>query len=618
MLGVLPDCVQIADAIGTVVALNPAAIGLARASGHDVGSLWPSLWRPLKVGAFDNLSDLPEHSRHLARVAGGDARTWDLAVARIGATAGLSARWLVSAREVSWAEPADISDIDQRHLKLALEGGKMGTWELDLASLELTSSQQCKLNNGRAAGDEFSYRELAASIHPEDLERWRDTVAQAAASGADFNMEYRTIWSDGQVHWAYVRGSCTLGSDGKARAMTGISQDITERKLNDERLGALAIERQRIDQLKTEFLATLGHELRNPLAPIRNCLHVLSLEDTDLDRRRQIQGVMERQVDHMTHLINDLMDVARIERGQIELKRKHIDLRDAARVAVEAASPLIESRGHSLRVDLPGEPLPLDADPTRLAQMIANLLNNAAKYTPEGGAISLSARAEGAEACVEVEDDGMGLSEDALGRVFEMFGQASEHKSLAGGGLGIGLALVKTLARLHGGSLVARSPGEGLGATFVLRLPTLPSSTLPALRSKPVASRSRDCAPRVLIVDDNVDAGETLARVLEAMGYSALTAYDGPGALSAAREQEFDVAILDLGLPGMGGHDLARELRSEHGSGLALVCLSGWAPGSEERGGRAFPFDHRMTKPANLAALQDLLARLAPGRSRAN
>jgi two-component system CheB/CheR fusion protein len=367
------------------------------------------------------------------------------------------------------------------------------------------------------------------------------------------------------------------------------------------------------DRRKDEFLATLAHELRNPLAPLRNGLALLRLQRRGDPAVEQVSGMMERQVQLMARLIDDLLDVSRITRGKIELRKGPVDLAAAAAQAVEAARPLIEERGHRLEVALPPAPVRLEADAARLEQVLSNLLNNAAKYTEPGGRIALTAERHGGEVVIRVKDSGIGIRPEMLPRVFDLFQQADRVEGRVSEGLGIGLTLVRRLVELHGGRVTAHSQGPGRGSEFVVRLP-LPAEAPRAGAGRAARGPVKAPGRRVLVVEDNPDAAESLALLLRAAGHEVRVAADGPAALEAAAAFRPQVVLLDIGLPKMDGYEVARRLRRGAGrDGLLLVALSGYGQEEDRRRSRAAGFDAHLVKPADLDALQELLAEL-PGR----
>ena len=366
------------------------------------------------------------------------------------------------------------------------------------------------------------------------------------------------------------------------------------------------------DRRKDEFLATLAHELRNPLAPMRNGLQILRMAGTDPAATAQVQEMLERQTNHLVRLVDDLMEVARVTRGRIELRREPVDLGAMLRSAVETSRPLIEGARHELTVDTPTEPVTVMADPVRLAQIVANLLNNAAKYTEEGGRISLSGHREGNHAVVSVRDTGIGIPLDVLPRVFDLFAQADRTYQRSHGGLGIGLTLVRTLVGLHGGTVEAKSEGIGRGSEFIVRLPLGVE-----LGPRRIAERGQwdnvFASHRILVVDDSRDAAHSLAMLLESLGADVRTATDGSAALDELEAYQPSLMLLDIGMPGMDGFEVARRARQRLDSrGLTVIALSGWGQDEDRRRSREAGIDYHMVKPVDLEELGRLLTALAP------
>ena len=372
---------------------------------------------------------------------------------------------------------------------------------------------------------------------------------------------------------------------------------------------------QEADQRKDEFLATLAHELRNPLAPIRNSVQILRLSASD-PVAGQLAEVMDRQVRHMVRLVDDLLEVSRITRGKIELRKDTVELKAIIEAAIETSRPFVDAARHDLSVSLPAQPLYLHADATRLAQVFANLVNNAAKYTDECGQITISATREGDSAIIRVRDTGMGIDPDALPRVFDMFMQADPATSRAQGGLGIGLTLVRALVEMHGGRVSVRSEGRGKGSEFVVRLPLAAAPRQYGTAGALASPAAVEALPRVLVVDDNRDAADSLGSLLGMLGAEVRVAHDGATALEALGTHRPKLVFLDLNMPGMDGFEVARRIRarSEHGD-IKLVALSGWGQEEDRRETAAAGFDQHLIKPADLGALQALLFSLAHGRA---
>ncbi len=363
---------------------------------------------------------------------------------------------------------------------------------------------------------------------------------------------------------------------------------------------------RRADQRKDEFLATLGHELRNPLAPLVTGLHLLRSSSPDEPRLKGITSVMERQLHHLVRLVDDLMEVSRITRGLVEILHEPVDLVVAVRAAIDTSRPGLDAAGHALVVDVPGEPITVSGDTVRLTQVFANLLTNAAKYTNSGGKIWLTVTREGGAARVSVRDNGIGIPPAQLESVFDMFMQVDRSNRRAQGGLGIGLTLVRTLVGMHGGRVHARSAGPGAGSEFVVELPVL---TAAVAGGTVKAAMPPFPARRLLIVDDNRDAAETLAALLTELGVTVAVANGGQEALEAVAAFAPDAAVLDIGMPGMDGYEVARRIRATRGPDeVTLIALTGWGQDTDVRHARAAGFDHHLVKPPDLARLREVLA----------
>lgn len=365
---------------------------------------------------------------------------------------------------------------------------------------------------------------------------------------------------------------------------------------------------QENDERKDEFLAMLAHELRNPLAPISNAVQILDRCGIEHPTLTWARGVITRQVSHLVRLVDDLLDVSRITRGKIRLQTGPVDVAAAVNTAVETSRPLIVARRHELTVSLPDGPVTVQADPTRLAQVLSNLLNNAAKFTPRGGRVGVAVSLDQGEVAFRVRDNGSGIRADLMPRIFDLFTQADNSLDRAEGGLGIGLTLVKRLVELHGGTVEARSDGEGKGSEFVVRLPHAFARSAEPDRG-PAAREAPSGSLRVLIVDDNIDAAESLAALLRLSGHEPRSAYGGPAALEAARSFRPQAILLDLGLPGLDGYEVARRLRADPLTAhCLLVAVSGYSQPEDQARAREAGFNHHLAKPADLAALHRILS----------
>jgi PAS domain S-box-containing protein len=493
----------------------------------------------------------------------------------------------------------------EERLEFALKAGRLGAWELELGTSVFTCSELCKAAFGRGAAEAFSYEDLKRSIHPGDRDRVLAAIRETVENGADYDVEYRNVWPNGEVHWVLVRGRPLRGSDGKATRLVGVSLDVTDKQRAEGELKSQAEQLRDSARRKDEFLATLAHELRNPLAPVRTGLSVLD-HAPSVEAAARTRDMMERQLAHMVRLIDDLLDVSRITSGKVVLRRELLPLRSVIDVAIEANRPFLESARHELSVSLPGAELLVEADATRLAQVVGNLLNNAIKYTPAGGCIKVAARRENGEAVIEVTDDGLGIPSEHLEGVFQMFNQVNRTLDRAQGGLGIGLALVRELVTLHGGTVKAGSAGPGRGSTFTVRLPLAEAKA--TVNPTPVRAETAQ-QRRVLVVDDNVDAAQMLAMLLEMYGHRTCTAHTGVEALDAAATFKPEVVFLDIGLPGMNGYEVARRLRSDPDvCDATLVALTGWGTDEDKSLAMQAGFDFHLTKPVETTAIDRVLS----------
>jgi PAS domain S-box-containing protein len=445
---------------------------------------------------------------------------------------------------------------------------------------------------GRSDADVFP-TEVAAGF----IENDKRALASAAGVQTIEVLEHE----DGVLHHSIVSKFPIPGPGGEAAWVGGIAIDITERRRAEETL-------RDSDRRKTDFLATLSHELRNPLAPIRNSLELVRRAGADSDVVRRSLDVMDRQITHMVRLVDDLLDVSRITRDRLELRKARVDLSDVLNQAIETAVDLAERGGHTIDVSLPAAPIHLHADPIRLVQVFSNLLNNACKYSARPGCIRIAARACGSEVTISVADDGIGIPADSLERVFEMFAQVDTGSGQSRGSLGIGLTLVRRLVELHGGRVEARSDGPGHGSEFIVTLPA--AVDVPAERAvdAPPALLRPPSSLRVLVVDDNADSAESLAALLTLGGHETVTANDGPEALVLADRFLPQVAILDVGLPTLGGHEVCRHLRARPwGRDIFIVALTGWGQEEDRRRSMDAGFDDHLVKPLDHA---ELLSRL--------
>lgn len=501
------------------------------------------------------------------------------------------------------AADAALRDSAER-MSLGVQVAGLALAEVDYEMQEMRLSAEAARLFGVGEGP-LTVRRSAfiAAVHPDDREEvsqrlWRPAEAKDVDPPA---IDYRVLWPDGRIRWVSQRHHVVQDSLDRNRRAMIVALDATERKNAERR--------------KDEFLATLAHELRNPLAPIRTGLQALGRPGGD-GTSAGIRAIMERQLAQMVRLIDDLLDVSRISSGKVVLQRGRVDLRVIAELAVEASLPFITAGHHRFTSDLPEGPVWVNGDLSRLSQVLSNLLNNAAKYTAEGGRIRLSLCTEGDHAVVRVQDDGVGIPTEMLKEVFDMFTQVNRTLDRAQGGLGIGLSLVRRLTELHGGEVVAESEGLGCGSVFTVRLPLMPPSeiTQPVPETAKVEG-AKASRLRILVIDDIPDVADVMQMLLDLEGFETRVAYSGAVALQVAKEFSPDVIFCDIGLPEMDGHEIARRMRADPTIASAiLIALTGWGAEGELRKTRESGFDFHMVKPVDTNALLQLLSQIEPRR----
>ncbi|WP_395056622.1 ATP-binding protein [Polaromonas sp.] len=525
---------------------------------------------------------------------------------------GTVVEWLGMASDVTARKQAQeaLRESEERR-RLALDAAELGTWHVDPVTRATKTDARYRAIFGTT--EEWTdYLQAVAVIHPDDRRAVLEAVAAATRldDPAPYAIEYRITHSDGSLRWVFAKGRSSFEETGPTRrvkSFDGTVADITDRKLGEEERERLVARLREQDQRKDEFLATLAHELRNPLAPIRNGLQILRLTRGDTEKIETVRLMMERQVSQMVHLIDDLLDLSRISRGKIDLRKERIELARVIERAVEASRPAIENAGHGLVIEVPPEAIYVDADLTRLTQVFSNLLNNAAKFTERGGRVQLAVQLMGAEAVVSVADNGIGIPTRMLSRVFEMFTQVDGNLERSQGGLGIGLSIVQQLVQMHGGAVEARSDGLGKGSEFVVRLPL----ALSLVGNKPAdeAHPARPAASlRILVADDNFDSAKSLAMLLMLEGHQTRTAHDGQEALDVAALFKPDAILLDIGMPKLNGYEVCRRLRQlAWGKSIVVIALSGWGQDEDKRRSLEAGIDSHLVKPVDHAALQKLL-----------
>ena len=588
---------------GTITEANDAFL---RMSGYSRGDLehgrvrrdrmTPPEWMGQSLQAVEEFNTrgrtIPYEKQYIRKDG---SRCWALfAATRIAADEGVE--FLIDVTESKLAQEK-LRESEERFRTMA-DSSPMMIWVTDAAGrIEFVNRSYLEffgISRERAA--QLDWSEIIDSDDREYLEAFR----VALRDRQPLHARGRVKRHDGEWRWIASRGNPRLGPAGKVTGYVGSSADVTELIKSQEAL-------READRRKDEFLATLAHELRNPLAPIRNSLQILRLSGSTEPATEQVYEIMERQVNQMVRLVDDLLEISRITRGQIELRKERVSLTTVIQSAVEVSKPLIEDAGHHLAISLPPEPLTFEADPVRLEQIVSNLLNNAAKYTNPGGRIWLAAQRESDHVVISVRDSGIGILPDMLPRIFEMFTQIEHSTNRTQGGLGIGLTLVRSLVEMHGGKVEARSEGPGKGSEFIVRLPPGENA-----RSEIVRDGMRHfgqlSSKRVLVVDDNRDAANSLGKLLNLAGAEARAVYNGFAALELLPTYQPGVLLVDIGMPDMDGYELARRVRRipDYGD-LTLIALTGWGQAEDRQRSQAAGFDFHLTKPADFETLQTLL-----------
>ncbi|WP_418315050.1 PAS domain-containing protein [Piscinibacter sakaiensis] len=538
------------------------------------------------------------------RGSDGRFRPFFTLVAPLKDESGAVVQWFGTNTDVSALHEAERSlRQTEERLRLAIRAGSIGIWEWDVITNRVEWTDEVYRLHGLEPGT-FGGRaeDFSALVHPEDRGALWQKIEAALAGEGDFSAEFRIVMPDQRLQWLSTWAQVARDAAGKITHMVGATISIDAYKRAEQAL-------RDGDRRKDEFLAMLAHELRNPLAAIGAASQLLELRVGNQQQTQRASEVILRQVRHMTELVDDLLDVSRVMHGLVEFERHDVDLRTIIDHAVEQARPAIDAKAHQLTIRIADEPVLVSGDATRLIQAVVNLLNNAARYTQRGGSISLGLQVdETGQVEVSVDDNGPGIDEHLLPHLFELFAQGKRAAGRAEGGLGIGLVLVKRIAELHGGRVVATSRGTGSGSRFVLTLPRL-DATAQVSRVEPAAAAAAGPGGdtlRILLVDDNRDAADMLAVLLSSAGHEVGVAHDGRSALDAASRDDWEVCVLDIGLPDIDGHELARLLRDRLPS-ATYIALTGYGQPEDIARTRAAGFNHHLVKPVETATLLALL-----------
>jgi two-component system CheB/CheR fusion protein len=495
--------------------------------------------------------------------------------------------------------------LSEERARAALDVARLGTWSWKEGAAEVDADERAREIGGLPVTGPVTFADALSRIHPDDRPRVRAALANAFDAGSLYVEEFRIAHDDGSLRWVVARGRVVSASEaatGGTRLMVGSLLDITEQRLAEDAL-------KLADRQKDDFLALLSHELRNPLAPIRTAVHLLKLRHApDADSQR-LHGVIERQVQHLVHLVDDLLDVSRVLRDKIELRPQTLALSDVVALAAETTRPTFDAHRQRLEIALPDTPTFVRGDQVRLSQVLGNLLHNASKFSHRGATVWLAVERDATDhVLIRVRDGGAGMAPELLPTIFEPFVQADRSLERSQGGLGIGLTLVKKIIDLHGGSVTATSPGVGHGSEFIVRLPADAAPASADRADDAPSARALRPGLHVLVVDDNADAAESLAALLRSSGQIVRVAYNGPDAVAAAVAHRPDVVLLDIGLPGMNGYEVASALRRQPGGGLALVAITGYGQDTDARRAAEAGFDRHLVKPVDPGQLERVLA----------
>jgi PAS domain S-box-containing protein len=517
------------------------------------------------------------------------------------------------------AADMDVLRASEQRLRIMQDQAPVGIREVDLEGHYLrVNDRYCELTG--YSREELLERRVQDITFSDDVPASTEANRKAMTGQIpSYRLEKRMVHKNGHLVWIELHGYVIKDDAGRPAYAVGITQDISERKRSEEAL----IE---ADRSKNRFLAMLAHELRGPLAPLRNAAQLLRTPGIDATRTEWVSSVIERQIKTISRMVDDLLDVSRITQGKIHLQMETVDLCIVIRRAIELVRPAMESRGQHLMADLPRVPMALVADSVRLEQIFGNLLHNASKFTPHGGHIwvtvsRVDSRArkgrpspDAASVEVRVRDDGDGMDAKTLASVFDLFVQGNQSIERAQGGLGIGLTLVRSLVELHGGTVTASSKGPGQGSELVVQLPMAHENASVRSPTPQVRQGLESAGPsrRILVVDDNRDASDTLAMLLRAMNHDVRVAHDGPSAIQDAGAFKPEIVLLDIGLPGMDGFEVARRLREGFQPETVLVAISGYGQDEDRRRARESGFDHYFTKPVGLDVLRGFLSGLPP------
>ena len=614
LLAQVGDCVIAVDAEQHVIYVNAAAerqyrVPASDALGRQLGEIYSQQW-PRTEAEAEMWAALRERGEWrgetIHRSHDGRDIAVETSVTALRDAIGRPAGYVGVYRDITERKQAlELLRKSEERYRRVVETAHEGIWAIDAQGRITFVNQRMADLLGYAPA------ELMGRVHTDFM--WEEDRPKG-----DVDLELRRlglpqVWDqryrrqDDSELWTAASGSALFDPDGKFIGALGMFADITARKQAEAAL-------READRRKDEFLATLAHELRNPLAPIRTAIHLLRKEQDRSPRIDSLAAMMERQVGHMVRLVDDLLDVSRVTSGKLLLQKDRVPVSSVVTNAVEAVRPLIKERGHTLSVTMPPAPIVLDLDLVRITQVISNLLNNAVKFTNPNGRIGVTVVRQPKEVVIVVSDTGVGLAPEDLPRIFDLFAQVDQSRGHSQGGLGIGLALSKRLVEMHGGTLDATSAGVGLGSEFLVRLPLIseaPPTPATVAPSKAENHLAPPTSRRILVVDDNHDGADTLSMLLRAEGHDIQAAYDGKAAVEVAEAFRPEVVLLDIGLPMMDGYDVCRHLRAQTwATGLVVIALTGWGSAQDRQRAQDAGIDHHLVKPVDPSAIRQVLATL--------
>ena len=607
-LASIGDAVITTDADGRVTFMNALAEALTEWSQADaLGRFLPDVFRVVHEGTRNPVENpavralrtggvvrLANHTILISRH--GREHPIDDSAAPIRDASGATAGAVLVFRDVSESKASQLAGA---HLAAIVSSSHDAIVSKTLQGIVRSWNTGAERLFGYTA-EEAIGKPITFLIPPDRQHEENEILARIARGERLEHFETVRMTKDGRLLDISLTISPIRDASGQIIGASKIARDITGRKRDEEAL-------KESHRQKDQFIALLAHELRNPLAPLKTALHVMQLAEGHPARVAKAREVMERQLGHMVRLIDDLLDISRIGQNKLELRRAKVAVSDVVNHAVETARPLIDDAGHELTISLPASPVYLDGDLTRLSQVLSNLLTNSAKYTERGGSVPLAAERRGGEVIISVRDTGIGIPADALDQIFDMFSQVDRGLERAKDGLGIGLALVKGLVLMHGGTVTAASAGPGTGSTFTITLPVLPSST-PSSEPPSPSHTLTFARRRILVVDDNRDAADSMAAMLELMGQEVRTAYSGVEAIAAVASFQPAMIFMDIGMPGLNGYDVTQQIRAEaSGQDVKVIALTGWGQEHDRTRSRDAGCDDHLVKPIDVAELERLL-----------